>query len=285
MLNNLTTGSGMITAQIRTDTVIKKELEEKQKKWDKTFINSLSLYETHSKCSAKKVACILVKDNNILSIGINGTISGKENCNTKFRKTENGWQKSTGTTWNWCHSDEHHKWSNFNEIHAELNAIKKASQNNGFNLEGSTAYISFSPCFNCSKMLVLFGIKRVIFKKEYDDWQEVRKFLEDNGIEYSKIEEESSSFQLSTKKNDMIDIFVDLNSIFNNHSVNILSVNINSYNRRVRENNIDEIYDILKKNNGNKVRIFSVDSETSDIIVLKEDSIKVVGSKLLLKLF
>ena len=34
-----------------------------------------------------------------------------------------------------------------------------------------------SPCFNCAKMLVLFGIKRIVFREAYDDINEVSEFL------------------------------------------------------------------------------------------------------------
>ena len=154
---------------------------------DKTFLQSLSLYERHSKCAAKNVACILTKDNNILSIGINGTLQGKANCNELFKKSSNKWFKKDGDNeWIEAKNGEHSKWSLLNEIHAEMNAIKKASQNNGFNLDGATAYVSYSPCFNCAKMLVLFGIKRTVFREAYDDINEVSDFLKENEIELVK---------------------------------------------------------------------------------------------------
>ena len=153
--------------------------------WDKTFLQSLSLYERHSKCAAKNVACILTKDNNILSIGINGTLQGKTNCNELFKKSSNKWfKKDADNEWIEAKNGEHSKWSLLNEIHAEMNAIKKASQNNGFNLDGATAYVSYSPCFNCAKMLVLFGIRRIVFREAYDDINEVSEFLKENEIEF-----------------------------------------------------------------------------------------------------
>lgn len=165
--------------------------------WDETFIKSLELYEQHSKCSAKQVACILVKDNNILSIGINGTLPGKENCCNKFKKENNIWYKRVNngytnifdysTNWKRCEDNEHSEWSKLNEVHAEMNAIKKATQDGHFDLHGSTAYITYSPCYNCCKMLVLFGIKRIVFKNLYDDWDEVKRFLELNNIEFYQL--------------------------------------------------------------------------------------------------
>lgn len=159
--------------------------QQRLSEWDKTFIQSLSLYEKHSKCAAKNVACILTKNNNILSIGINGTLPGKINCNELFKKSNCKWFKISDREkkeWIEDRDGAHSKWSLLNEIHAEMNAIKKASQNNGFNLEGSTAYVSYSPCFNCAKMLVLFGIKRIVYREAYDDINEVSGFLKDNNI-------------------------------------------------------------------------------------------------------
>ena len=148
-------------------------------------METVSLYEKHSKCAAKQVVCILTNsEHNILSIGINGTLPGKANCNDCFKKDSNGdWYKNIDNEWYITNKDGHSKWSLLNEIHAEMNAIKKASQDGNFNLEGATAYISYSPCYNCSKMLALFGIKRIVFRNKYDDYSKVNMFLKSNNIE------------------------------------------------------------------------------------------------------
>ena len=52
--------------------------------WDETYIKIADEYAKHSKCAARKVACVLVKDNNIIGVGVNGTLSGKTNCCDKF---------------------------------------------------------------------------------------------------------------------------------------------------------------------------------------------------------
>ena len=159
--------------------------ENKITEWDKTFIETVELYEKHSKCAAKSVVCILVKDNNILSIGINGTLGGKVNCNEIFKKVQGVWKKRSKVDDEWIDAEpkEHYNWSRINEVHAEMNAVKKATQNNGFKLDGATAYVSFSPCFNCAKMLALFGIKRIVYKSAYDDIEDVSEFLKSNNIE------------------------------------------------------------------------------------------------------
>lgn len=53
----------------------------------------------------------------------------------------------------------HSEWSLKNEIHAELNAIFNASQS----LEGTTLYVTLSPCIECAKAIVASGIKKVYF--------------------------------------------------------------------------------------------------------------------------
>ena len=35
--------------------------------------------------------------------------------------------------------------------------------------KGATAYVSLSPCLQCSKLIIQSGIKRVVFREEYRD--------------------------------------------------------------------------------------------------------------------
>lgn len=159
-------------------------------KWDITYINITKEYAKHSKCAAKKVACILVKDNNIIGVGVNGTLPGKTNCCDKFYKdwtlNSNGewvaqWHEKVNGKWEICDNKAHHRWSNLNETHAEVNALSKASHN-GVSVEGATAYITLSPCYNCAKILTTFGVKRIVFTNRYDDADEVIDYLVENGI-------------------------------------------------------------------------------------------------------
>lgn len=168
-----------------------------KKEWDNSMMEILSVLEKNSKCAAKKVCCLIVNTDlgnyNILSIGLNGTPSGQENCNCKWEKVTNTtkyynldiewsqwYDKTTNTE---VDKESHHKWSLVNEIHAEVNALAKCNQQ-GVSSVGCTAFISYSPCFNCSKMLVAFGIKRIVFREKYDDFDSsVKEFLERNNIE------------------------------------------------------------------------------------------------------
>lgn len=141
----------------------------------------------HSSCCSKKVGAILVKDNRILSSGYNGTQSGDVNCNDHFNKmgyTVNGKNLSSE------YRHEHREWSMVNEHHAEANALDYASKH-GVSIEGSTLFVSLSPCIECCKRIANSGIVRLVYSKEYDfafnDW---KKYLRDKGIIVDKISTE-----------------------------------------------------------------------------------------------
>jgi len=157
--------------------------------WDKCYMNMTIEASKESKCSAKKVGCLLVRDNNILAIGVNGTFSGAINCNEKFIKENGIWYEyDSNKNKIRCEDQlEHYKWSLIHEVHAEMNALAKANKN-GVNVIGATAYITYSPCYNCAKNLYTFGIKRIIYKTPYDDINEVRELLKNFDVQIIKME-------------------------------------------------------------------------------------------------
>lgn len=185
--------------------------------WDNEFMKTLSIFEGQSKCVARKVCCIIVKNNNILSIGLNGSISGSMNCNDLYLKEDGVWYRralnkyeeddlkytyptdyyepiiKNGITY-YCvdYMDDfniysHHFWSEQHEVHAEMNAIKKATVDGHYDISDSTFYISSFPCFNCAKQIVLYGVKRVVYREPYDKQDSTYTMLLDNNIEIINI--------------------------------------------------------------------------------------------------
>ena len=51
-------------------------------------------------------------------------------------------------------------------LHAEANAITKLARSSN-NSEGSTIYITASPCIECAKLIIQAGIKRVVYGEKY----------------------------------------------------------------------------------------------------------------------
>ena len=117
----------------------------KQEKLDEMYMAIASEVNTLSYCKRKKVGCIIVDNNNILSMGYNGTPSGFNN------ECEN----QDGTNW-WV-------------LHAEANAIAKVARHKNGSTDGTTLYTTCSPCKECAKLIIQAGIKRVVYRDVYRD--------------------------------------------------------------------------------------------------------------------
>lgn len=65
-------------------------------------------------------------------------------------------------------------------VHAEANAIAWAART-GVSLDGSTIYITHSPCYECAKLIIASGIRGVTYHKEYR-LQEGKELLQEAGI-------------------------------------------------------------------------------------------------------
>lgn len=140
-------------------------MEDKELKKHVTYLKMASEWSNNSCCKRKKVGALIVKDNMIISDGYNGTPSGFPNdC-----------EDADGDT----------QWY---VLHAEANAITKLAKSTQ-NSEGSTLYLTLSPCRDCCKLIIQSGIKRVIFKEDYRDLDGL-KILREAGIALLRIDYE-----------------------------------------------------------------------------------------------
>jgi dCMP deaminase len=128
----------------------------RKKQFDITFINISKQVSLLSRCKRAKVGAVIVKDENIISFGYNGTPCGF--CNTCEDK--NGDTKKE-------------------VIHAEANAILKAGKE-AFNAD---LYLTLSPCVECCKLIKQSGIKKVYFLNNYRDLTGLKKLK----IDYEQI--------------------------------------------------------------------------------------------------
>lgn len=118
-------------------------MENKQQTLDRRYLRMAAIWSENSYCKRRKVGAILVKDKMIISDGYNGTPAGFPNI---------------------CESEESVTFPYV--LHAEANAITKVARSNNSS-EGSTLYVSTSPCMECSKLIIQAGIKRVVFSDIY----------------------------------------------------------------------------------------------------------------------
>ena len=112
--------------------------------WDTYFMGVAKLSAMRSKDPNTQVgACIVSKDNKILSVGYNGAPKG-------FEDSEMPWDRE-GDFLNTKYAYV---------CHAELNAILNS---HGANLEDSKIYVDLFPCNECAKAIIQAGIKEVIY--------------------------------------------------------------------------------------------------------------------------
>lgn len=119
------------------------ENTEKKRQLDIRYLRMASIWSENSYCNRRKVGALIVKNNMIISDGYNGTPSGFPNI---------------------CENEEGKTFPYV--LHAEANAITKVARSNNSS-EGSTLYVTSSPCLECSKLIIQSGIKRVVFSEYY----------------------------------------------------------------------------------------------------------------------
>lgn len=123
------------------------------------------IWAKNSYCIRRQVGALIVKDRMIISDGYNGTPSGFENvCEDESGKTKPY------------------------VLHAEANAITKVAKSSNSS-DGSTLYVTSSPCMECSKLIIQAGIKRIVYCDEYHNLEGI-ELLRRAGVEVVKIDVE-----------------------------------------------------------------------------------------------
>ena len=114
----------------------------KQTKLDLRYLRMARIWAENSYCKRRQVGALVVKDKMIISDGYNGTPSGFENICEKNDITKPY------------------------VLHAEANAITKLARSSN-NSDGSTLYVTASPCIECAKLIIQAGIRRVVYAEKY----------------------------------------------------------------------------------------------------------------------
>jgi dCMP deaminase len=115
---------------------------------DEAYMQMAEVWAQRSYATRTKVGALLVKDRQIISDGYNGMPSGFPNEEVEFEK--NGQLVTNPLV-----------------LHAESNAILKCAKQGGVSSDGSTLYVTLSPCVDCAKLIIQSGIKRVVYRNEY----------------------------------------------------------------------------------------------------------------------
>lgn len=155
-------------------------------KYDKPMMTSAVAFAEMSTATRNKVGCVIAHENRPIAVGYNGTLSGLDNkCEEVCSKCQGKgtWAVARKVPGNddytavqiTCEACQG-KGETTSEfvIHAEQNAISYCAKH-GIPIDGTTLYMTLSPCKTCAKMIAACGIVRVVYKSIYRD---------DGGIQY-----------------------------------------------------------------------------------------------------
>lgn len=132
----------------------------------------------------RRVGCIIVKDEQIVSFGYNGTPHGFDNsCETdQIRYYENPDHGETLVEKGYTCKDGccTKRVTKPEVLHAESNAITKLAKST-MTSGGADLYTTTAPCFDCAKLIIQAGIKQVFYSEDYRDMSGV-ELLKKAGI-------------------------------------------------------------------------------------------------------
>lgn len=130
-----------------------------------THMRTAYNYANRSHCIKRKVGCIIVKGDRIISIGYNGTPPGWDNC---------------------CEGPDGRTMHDI-VYHAEENAIGKLASSNESGVDAAL-YSTLEPCSYCAKQIVNAGIKEVYYSEDLPKMMEKGlDFLRRNHVAVHKI--------------------------------------------------------------------------------------------------
>lgn len=132
--------------------------DEKQYKLDIVYLKMAIEWSKNSYCKRNKVGCLIVGNKTIISDGYNGTPTGFSNE---------------------CEDCDNNTFPYV--LHAEANAITKLAKNT-VSSDGSIMYVTLSPCYDCAKLIIQAGIKRIVFSEFYRKTESL-ELLSSAGIE------------------------------------------------------------------------------------------------------
>lgn len=149
--------------------------------WDEYFMGIAHLSAMRSKDPNTQVgACIVSKENKIMSMGYNGFPNG-------------------------CSDDEFPWGKNGDELeskylystHGELNAILNYR---GTSLEGAKMYVTLFPCNECAKAIIQSGIREIVYDSDkYDGTVSViasKRMLHSAGVKVTRYEHSGRKIEI-----------------------------------------------------------------------------------------
>ena len=165
----------------------------KRPTWQATHIGICKLMMERSKCIKYRTGAVITKGDRVLASGYNGTCSKTVECYDYWReyyikRIKPMFRNRLTTFKKWKNTAKckslHSKWSINHEMHAEMNALRDVTR---ADIDDTCAlYTYLSPCEQCAKNILAYGIKTVYYKTKYMGRPKGNvgglEFLQNNGV-------------------------------------------------------------------------------------------------------
>lgn len=130
------------------------------KKIDDNYWMNITRQVAKASTCRVEVGCVLVHKNIIVGVGYVGSISGDDHCcDVSCIMVDNYGLKGSSNSDQSC----------IRTIHAETNAILKCSVRGSKDNGWIECYSTYSPCLDCTKLLLQIGVRKFVFEKDYRD--------------------------------------------------------------------------------------------------------------------
>ena len=141
-----------------------------KEKFKRIYMKNAHVFSELSMSRRLKVGAVVVKDDNIIAWGYNGTPAGWDNnCEDEFLNEDGSVSLVTKVE----------------VLHAEMNSLMKLARSHESGLN-ATLFCTHSPCVECAKGIYQAGIKEVYYESDYRSTDGV-DFLVKCGIKVEKI--------------------------------------------------------------------------------------------------
>jgi dCMP deaminase len=157
------------------------------------YMRMAELTSTLSSAVRLQVGSVIVKDDQVLATGYNGTPSGWDNdCENKEWCRSGGWLSPEEIEEGWPYEGEYtdadgnvmqgrYRLVTKNIVlHSEMNALMRVARSTESS-EGASLFCTHAPCLNCAKAIYQAGISSVYYRNSYRDDSGIN-FLEKSGV-------------------------------------------------------------------------------------------------------
>lgn len=122
---------------------------------DEAYMQMAEVWAQRSKANRLQVGALLVKDLQIISDGYNGMPAGAADDVCEFFDKDSNPLAPVALR------------TKPEVLHAEANCLLKIARNGGLGAEGSTLYVTESPCPDCAKLIIQAKVARVVYRNKY----------------------------------------------------------------------------------------------------------------------